>query len=138
MIKIPLASDLSRDGAEVKARRIPLLLYFSQGHCSFCRRMEEEILLPMLRSGQYEERMLLREILIDEGMSLIGFDGERQDGRMLFHLYDGIVTPTLILTDGEGRLLTKPLVGINTVELFGWYLDNALDAARDKLRTTTS
>lgn len=134
-IEIPQARDLSRDGALASARRVPLLLYFSQDHCSFCHRMEEEILIPMLISGQYEQRMLLREVLIDEGETLIGFDGKTLTGRTLFYLYDGIVTPTLVLTDGSGLLLTKPLVGINTVELFGWYLDNAIDAALHKMRT---
>lgn len=133
-LKIPPALDLRADGARATASRVPLLLYFSQTHCSFCRRMEEEILLPMLRSGRYEDRVMLREVTIDEDQLLSGFDGQPIDNRMLFHLYDGIVTPTLILTDGAGRALAKPLVGINTVELFGWYLDNAIDEALHKTR----
>ena len=135
--EIPQARDLNRDGAEAATRKVPLLLYFSQAHCSFCKRMEEEILLPMLRSGHYADRMLLREIIIDEDQMLTGFDGKELDSRMMFHLYDGVVTPTLVLTDGAGRPIGKPLVGINTVELFGWYLDNAIDAALQHMRTST-
>lgn len=134
--QIPPARNLQADGADAEARRLPVLLYFSQTHCSFCRRMEEEVLLPMLRSGRYEDRILLREVAIDLERSLTGFDGGTLDSRMLFHLYDGVVTPTLQFTDGRGRPLGEPLVGINTVELFGWYLDNAIDHALQQLRTS--
>ena len=131
---IPTAQDLRRDGEEAAERKIPVLLYFSQSHCSYCRRMEEEILLPIMRSGQYDTRMLLREVIIDEEHRLTGFDGRALGSRMLFHEYDGIVTPTLVLTDGAGRTLGKPLIGINTVELFGWYLDSAIDGATQQMR----
>ena len=135
-VHLPQAVDLQADGARASANRMPLLLYFSQTHCSYCRRMEDEILLPMVRSGLYEERAMLREVAIDEGPSITGFDGQPLDTRMLFYRYDGIVTPTLVLTDGAGQLIGKPLVGINTVELFGWYLDNAIDNALQTLRKT--
>jgi len=135
--QIPQGENLQRDGADAGARHIPLLLYFSQEHCGFCHRLEEEVLLPMVISGQYERRIILRELSIDEGTVVLGFTGTPQDTRMLFHEYDGQVTPTLVLTDGTGRLLTKPLAGINTVEYFGWYLDNAIDAATAKMRTST-
>ena len=132
--KIPSARDLRRDGKEAEARGTPILLYFSQHHCGYCKRLEEEILVPMIISGQYNDRIILREVSIDEGETVVGFAGDELDNRMLFHEYDGIVTPTLVLTDGAGRQLTKPLAGINTVEFFGWYLDSAIDAAVHQMR----
>lgn len=128
------ARDLRRDGEEAERRSIPLLLYFSQHHCGYCKRIEEEILLPMMISGHYNERIILREVSIDEGETAIGFAGTRIDNRMLFHEYDGMVTPTLVLTDGSGHRLTGSLSGINTVEYFGWYLDSAIDEATRQLR----
>lgn len=135
--RIPPARDLRRDGDEAAERGVPLLLYFSQDHCGYCKRLEEEILVPMLISGHYDDRIILREVSIDEGRPVVGFAGTRTDNRMLFHEYDGMVTPTLVLTDNTGRPLTKALAGINTVEFFGWYLDNAIDAAIQQMRTKT-
>lgn len=133
-LRIPVARDLRQDGGQASSHKVPLLLYFSQHACGYCKRLEEEVLVPMLISGDYEDRIILREVSIDEGQSLAGFAGEEVAGRMLFHEYDGMVTPTLVLTDGTGRQLTRPLAGINTVEFFGWYLDNAIDAATQQIR----
>jgi len=90
----------------------------------------------MVISGQYVDRVILRELSIDEGSEVIGFSGEAQSTHMLFRKYGAEVTPTLVLTDGAGRRLTEPLAGINTVEFFGWYLDNAIEAATDIMRKT--
>lgn len=131
---LPPARDLRQDGAEADARRIPLLLYFSQHSCAYCERLEKEVLEPMMISGRYEDRVILRKLSIDEGQEVAGFDGRQTATRMLFHEYDGMVTPTLVLTSGRGRLLARPLVGINTVEYFGWYLDTAIETATANLR----
>jgi thioredoxin-related protein len=92
----------------------------------------------MVISGEYEDRVILRKLSIDYGEDVTGFDGRKMVNRMLFHEYDGIVTPTLVLADHSGQPLTKPLVGINTVEFFGWYLDQAIDSALTRLRTPAS
>lgn len=136
--RIPIGRNLATDGAASRERRIPLLLFFSQEHCGYCERLEEEVLTPMVISGEYEDRVILRKLSIDYGEDVTGFDGRKVDNRMLFHEYDGIVTPTLVLADHSGQPLTKPLVGINTVEFFGWYLDQAIDSALTRLRTPVS
>ena len=112
-----------------------MLLYFSQQFCGYCERLEEEVLVPMMISGHYADRIILRKLSIDPGEEVTGFDGRKLDNRMLFHEYDGIVTPTLVLTDDSGQPLTKPLAGINTVEYFGWYLDSAIDTATRAMRS---
>lgn len=134
--KIRSGQDLRQDGQRAAADRIPLLLYFSQQFCGYCERLEDEILVPMILSGQYSDRIILRRLSIDPGEEVIGFDGRKLDNRMLFHEYDGLVTPTLVLTDEAGRPLTKPLAGINTVEYFGWYLDNSIDTANRAMKNS--
>lgn len=133
--KIRSGQDLRQDGIRAAADRIPLLLYFSQQFCGYCERLEEEVLVPMMISGHYADRIILRKLSIDPGEEVTGFDGRKLDNRMLFHEYDGIVTPTLVLTDDTGQPLTKPLAGINTVEYFGWYLDSAIDTATRAMRS---
>lgn len=136
--RITIGRDLATDGAASRQRRVPLLLFFSQEYCGYCERLEEEVLIPMVISREYEDRVILRKLSIDFGEDVTGFGGRKLDNRMLFHEYDGIVTPTLVLTDHSGKSLTKPLVGINTVEFFGWYLDQAIDTALTRLRTPAS
>ena len=40
---------------------------------------------------------------------------------------------TVLFLDDRGRELTKPMIGINTVEFYGYYLDAAIDTARQHL-----
>ena len=47
--------------------------------------------------------------------------------------YGARLTPTVLFLDGRGRELTKPMIGINTVEFYGYYLDAAIDTARQHL-----
>ena len=131
---LPVGQDLAHDGAESRQRRIPVLLYFSQDHCGFCKRLEEEVLNPMMISGEYVDLVIMRALSIDPGEDVIGFDGRKTANRVLFHEYDGIVTPTIVLTDHAGGRIAKPLIGVNTVEFYGWYLDVAIEEATNKLR----
>lgn len=132
--KLPVGRNLALDGDSSRERGVPLLLFFSQDHCGFCDRLEEEVLRPMMISGEYEELVILRKLSIDYGEEVIDFDGNVVSNRKIFDDYDGFVTPTLVVIDGSGKLLAEPLLGINTVEYFGWYLDNAIDTGIDRLR----
>ncbi len=108
----------------------PILLLFSQVFCESCHRIKEEILNPMLLNEDDTSRVIMREMLIDEGQTFIDFDGSKRETRELFVDYDMVVTPTLILLDYSGKQLGEMLIGLNTVEFYGWYLDNAIDYAR--------
>ena len=83
----------------------------------------------MLLNEDDTSRVIMREMLIDEGQTFIDLDGSKRETRELFVDFDMIVTPTLILLDYSGKQLGEMLVGLNTVELYGWYLDNAIDYA---------
>ena len=43
------------------------------------------------------------------------------------------MTPTLLFLDPDGTEIVPRIVGVNTVEMFGFYLDRAIDAARERL-----
>lgn len=43
--------------------------------------------------------------------------------------------PTVLL-DGKGRMLSKPVVGLTTVDYYGMYLDEAIDTAVAKVRAS--
>ena len=44
------------------------------------------------------------------------------------------MTPTLLFVDSQGRELAERMVGVTTLEFYGGYLDQAIDASSDKLR----
>jgi thioredoxin-related protein len=128
--KLQPASNLQDLSRVSKESQRPILLLFSQAFCDSCHRIKEEILNPMLLNQDDMRRVIMREMLIDEGQTFIDFDGSKRETRELFVDYDMVVTPTLILLDYSGKQLGEMLVGLNTVELYGWYLDEAIEYAR--------
>lgn len=127
------AHNLQQLGAEAMQSKRPLLLIFTQDHCDFCHRLKEEILNPMQLSEKDRNRVLMRELRIDADAYYTNFDGNKIDGSDLFYYYNLVVTPTILLLDGDGKPFGEPLVGVNTIEMYGWYLNNAIDDARDQI-----
>jgi len=112
-VSVPRVTDLQALGAEARARNLPILVMFSSEHCPYCMVVREEFLKPMLRSGDYTQRVIIVEIESDE-TPLIDFD--------------------VVFLDAEGRELAPRLVGITTVDFYGGYLDEAIDTALLRLR----
>lgn len=133
--KLLPADNLQQLGAIAASSKRPVLLIFTQHHCDFCHTLKEEILNPMLLSEKERSRVMMRELSIDPGESFTDFNGQTIDGFELFNRYKLIVTPSIILLDENGELLGEPLVGVNTIEMYGWYLNIAIDDARRKLLT---
>lgn len=121
--------NLQALGKQVADTRKPLLLMFSQHHCPFCKKLKSEVLEPMLKNPQYRKRLFIRELMIDFGSNLIDFRGKPTTGIDLFELYGMIVTPTILLVDGSGKEIARRQTGVNTVEMYAWYLDQAIDDA---------
>ncbi len=126
--------NLQTDGRDAEARGNPVMLVLSAHGCPYCERLRQEILLPMERSGEYRDAVILREVLIDDLSPVTDFDGREIASSALAERYAVRVTPTIVLVDASGSPLAEPLVGINTVEFYGFYLDRAIAEARDRLR----
>lgn len=136
-VQVPVTSDLASDGRTAAQRQLPILLVFSADHCSYCELLEREILKPMLRSGDYADRVLIRKVMLDSSGNLRDFSGETVDAGSFATFRDVYVTPTMLFLDPQGRELAPRLVGINTVEMFGGLVDAAIEQARTKLKAQT-
>ncbi len=126
--------DLAADAAEAARRRSPILLLVSQEECPFCWQIKREILNPMVLSGDYDDRLLMREIFIDDGFLLRDFQGREVEGSEFALRYGVFLTPTLLFLDPQGRELTEKMVGIQTPEMYFLYVDAAIDEAVERLR----
>lgn len=133
-VKIPKAVDLQQDGILAREKGIPLLLEFTMHGCPFCEEIEEEVLRPMLISGDYDHKVLVRNIKIDEEDSvIIDFNGEKISYPELASRYNVYVAPTLVLVHGNGRAMGLEMVGVTTIDFYGIYLDQAIDQALKKV-----
>jgi len=133
-VRVPVADKLHEDGRRAVARQLPILLAFSADDCSYCELLEEDFLQPMLLSGEYEDRVIIRKLILDNGSYVMDFNGRQTETTRLSDHYRAFVTPTILFVDGHGRELAERMVGINTPELFGGYLDTCIETALAAIR----
>ncbi len=128
------ATDLKQLGEGAEKRGIPILLMVSQYHCGFCQRMKQEVLHPMLLSGDYSDRVLIRELPIDPGETLTNFEGRHESAGAFSTRYQVRVTPTLLFLDAKGNEMAERILGINTVDYLLFYIEDAIDTATRRMR----
>ncbi|HJV83770.1 thioredoxin [Noviherbaspirillum sp.] len=131
--ELPAPTDLSQDGRVAKLRAKPVVILFSLPGCSFCNVVRHNYLAPLLRDLPEQQRPVIREVQVNGHGTLIGFHQERISQRALASSYGIRFAPTVLMLDADGRLLTAPIVGGDTVGLYGGYLDNAFAEAARKL-----
>jgi thioredoxin-related protein len=133
-VTVPSAMDLQQLGSQAKSRELPILLTFTSIICSYCELLEQDFLQPMLLSGDYRDKVMIRKLELGPGASVTDFNGRRIMASELSSRYRVFVTPTLLFIDGNGKELAERIVGINTPELFGGYLDECIETALEHLR----
>lgn len=133
-VTIPPLHDLESDAELAQGRKIPLLLMFASQSCPYCVQVEEEFLKPMIISGQYTDKVLIRHVMVDGYEQVTGFDGKRISIDELARRYRVSLVPTVVIVDPGGEPLVPRLVGITTRDFYGGELDDAIDASLAKLR----
>ncbi len=127
--QIPQAGDLAGAAREADRGCTPLMLEFAAERCPYCRRLEQEYLLPMHLNPADTKGVVMRRLLLNTYESVTGFDNRPTDADSLAARYSIKVTPTLLFLDARGSEIAERMVGFNTPELYGAYLDAAIDAA---------
>ena len=134
IVEVPQTTDLSALATQAQTKNLPVLLVFSAQHCAYCVLLEEEILKPMLVSGDYRDRVLIYKVMIDESSDLLDFNGKSINAALLAQRYNVYVTPTMLFLDPAGQELSERILGINTIEMFGGLVDQAIEMSLKQLR----
>lgn len=132
-VTVPLAADLRADATRASSGGLPMLLIVTREDCGFCARLKRTVIVPMILSGEYETRVIIRELNIDAQEPLVDFDGNSVTPLGLAGRYDAMFTPTVLLIGPQGEELHERLLGINNDEMYLYYLDRAIDLAARRL-----
>ncbi len=127
------ATDLQADGQRARQEKRAIMLLVSQEHCSFCVQIKQEVIGPMIKSGAYENRLIIRELLLDTGSDVIDFKGVRRESHDFSYDYKVSLTPTLLFLDANGNELVEKMVGIQTPDMFYYYVEQSVQAAISSL-----
>lgn len=131
---IPEATDLKVLGELARQKQLPIMLMVSQEDCPYCVLLKSDILNPMMISGDYVDRVIMAELRIDHGGSITDFDGKSISPRDVAARYNSTFSPTLLFLDANGRQVRKRMIGVNTIEMYGYYVDESIDAALKAIR----
>ena len=131
-------NDFQKLSIEMKEKSLGLVLMLHADQCPYCRLMEREILSPMVKSQEYDAKVFIRKFQIDLHEDIIDFSGEKIKPSDFSARYEVSLTPTLVFLNDKGEQVVEKMIGINTVELFGAYLDIEVDKLSEKIKKTNS
>jgi len=126
---IALAKNLAEDGKIQQQSNRTILLYVSAPDCAFCKKLEKEVLFPLIFSGEYLDRIILREIDWTSSIPIKDFSGEMVLPKTFLNQYNIQITPTLLFLDATGNPLVDRLLGYRGGEFYWYYLDMAIKKA---------
>ncbi len=133
--EIPAADNLARTGQISQQQGIPTVVFVSREACPYCRTLRDKILLPMQHADKFANRAILVEISLDRVEPLIGFENKQITAQAFGDYYAAGITPTLLFLDAEGHEISRRLVGISNLELYGYYLQQSIDDALLDIRS---
>jgi len=126
--------DLQADAQQADDRRLPMLIMFSASHCGYCSIVKDEFLKPILLSGDYTDKVIIRVLEIDSSDDVRDLDGTSIDPEALAERYNIYLTPTLVFVNPRGQEIAQRITGVVTVDFYGGYLDDAIDSSLAQLR----
>lgn len=133
VVAMQQVTDMRQEARISRTHKLVMVLEFSSEDCVYCHKLEKLFLLPMQRNADYDDKILLRSLSLDEGNSVIDFDGRSITTAEFAARYDVSLTPTLLFLDADGNELSERLVGIWSEDFYGGFIDSRIDEARQKL-----
>jgi thioredoxin-related protein len=126
-VKILHVNDLSQLAETSEDESKLILIEVSATECGFCELLEEDYIKPMLRSEAYTSKLLIRKLDLDNPDTIVDFSGDSISTIEFALRYKARLTPTMLFLDSEGKEVGERIVGINTLELFGGYIEASIE-----------
>ena len=111
--KVEIVSDLQKISLDAQKRNLPVMVFFAAEDCEYCERLETDYLAAMAHSKEYANKVIIKKVLIDSYRGIQDFAGQSISASDFSNRFNIQVTPTLMLVDHSGKLLTKKIVGYN-------------------------
>jgi len=133
MPALPVIHDLQADGHTSQSRKIPIMIMFVADDCPFCKTAKQDFIRPMLKSGEYDDKVIIRIIEIDGVDTMIDFQGNKTTMKEFSQNQKVNFTPYVKIFNADGKELVKPIIGISNKDYYGVFLDDAIESAGKKL-----
>lgn len=119
---------------ESAKHNLPIVLFVTEPGCPFCHELRQKVIFPMLRSGELEHDVILRELSAHRGVELIDFAGRLTDGALFAESHGIFALPTLMFFGPNGQELADRMIGIANIEMYEFYLNAAISKTRSEMQ----
>lgn len=127
--EVKTVDDLAVLKQQMSARQLPVLMLFSTEDCHYCEAIRENYLIPMMQTGEYQDRILFRQLYMGEYNLLKNEQGKLVGGDQLALKYAVDVSPTILFLDVDGNEVAQRIVGVSTPDYFDETLQQHIAAA---------
>jgi thioredoxin-related protein len=106
----------------------PIVLYVSRPNCTFCIRFENEVLEPVMKSGEYTNVVFREFVLADDHRRVeVVFPDDK--GKIIEYSINIVGTPTVLFFDQEGNEIAQRRVGYNSSQYGTYLLERSIKTA---------
>jgi len=102
------AKSFQADGQLAAKRRVPIMVLFTTPNCPYCEIVKRDYLVPMHKDRAYRTRALFREVTVNAGAPLTGFDGTVTTEAAFAAAHKVFVVPTVMVFDPRARQPATP------------------------------
>lgn len=120
-------TNLPADLAVMRAKKIPMLLFFHASYCGYCVRVDKQYLIPMRTDPEFEGRLLIRRVQIDADTKYIGRDNKANDYLHLTKKLDVRGVPYILFIAPDGSRITS--IQGTSFDFYGYYLSRDINLA---------
>ncbi len=126
-------NDLSSLAQEAQTAKLPILLFATAPHCRYCHQLERDVIQPMLKNKQYQQKVLMRRLDLGQD-TIVDFDGQTQDIMRVAKRYKAQLTPTIVFLAPDGSIIEDHILGVVAdIDQYGGMIDARLNSALSKL-----
>ena len=133
---VPYAEDLAKDAALARSFNGIVMIAFVSNYCPYCKVVLDEFMIPTSRNREYDTKLVMRKVEIGSERMLRDFDGRRISHQTFADKHGTYLVPTVAVFSPDGKPLVKPLVGLSTVDFYGYYFNEAIENGLAIVRQT--
>ena len=129
MALLPALTDLEATLSTAATQQQPLIVYASRTDCGYCRRLEQEVLTPLLRSQRFADQVVFAELIMDATQPIRDHQGQWRLPEEIAAEWAVTISPTILFLDADGQELIERAVGYNGNPMASFYLERAISTA---------
>jgi len=125
---LPLAVDLQKTGATAEKFNIPVVIFYTATWCNYCKKLEENILYPLIETTDIESYAEFRQVILDRPhWEMKDFSGKDIEMKTLGPSQKVMVAPTTLIYNSKGEQIAEPIIGLTLEEFYPGNLEKAIN-----------